>query len=132
MNEKQRFFICDDCKNIVDIISMRGIPIICCGIKMTELEPNTVEASNEKHLPEVTMSSGTMSVQVGSVPHPMVDEHYVQFIHVETESGGQRKDLKPGDEPNAEFSFIKDKPIAVYEYCNLHGLWKTEVIPIPN
>ena len=127
MNNKQRFFICDDCKNIIDIISMKGIPIMCCGIKMTELEPNTVEASNEKHLPEITVSGDKISVQVGSVLHPMADEHYIQFIYVETEYGGQRKDLKPGASPNAEFSFVNDKPIAVYEYCNLHGLWKKEV-----
>jgi len=122
-----KFFICDDCKNIIDIISMRGVPIMCCGIKMTELEPNTVDASNEKHLPEVVFDKGNIKVQVGSVPHPMTDEHYIQFIYVETERGGQRKYLNPGDKPNAEFSFVNDKPVAVYEYCNLHGLWKTEI-----
>jgi len=127
MANRQRFFICDDCKNIVDIISMKGVPIMCCGIKMTELEPNTVEASNEKHLPEVKVSGDKISVQVGSVIHPMTDEHYIQFIFAETEQGSQRKDLEPGDSPSAEFSFVNDKPIAVYEYCNLHGLWKVEL-----
>lgn len=127
MNERQKFFICDDCKNIVGIIEMNGIPIMCCGIKMTELEPNTVDASGEKHLPEVAFSGDILKVQVGSVPHPMTDEHYIKFVYVETKHGGQRKRLKPGDEPNAEFSFVNDKPVAVYEYCNLHGLWKTEI-----
>ena len=127
MKERQKFFICDACKNIIGIIESRGVPIMCCGLKMTELEPNTVEASGEKHLPEVTVSSDKIKVQVGSVLHPMVDEHYIQFIYVETEHGGQRKCLKPGDEPVVEFSFVNDKPIAVYEYCNLHGLWKTEI-----
>ena len=127
MKERQKFFICEDCKNIIGIISMRGVPIMCCGIKMTELEPNTVDASGEKHLPEVVVSGNSMKVEVGSVPHPMVDEHHIQFIYVETEQGGQRKCLKPGDEPKAEFCFVNDKPIAVFEYCNLHGLWKVEI-----
>jgi len=105
----------------------KGVPIFCCGEEVIKLIPNTVEASNEKHLPEVTMSGDTMCVQVGSVPHPMVDEHFIQFVYVETENGGQRKCLNPGDEPKVEFSFVKDKPTAVYEYCNIHGLWKTEV-----
>jgi len=129
MNEKQRFFICNDCKNIVDVISMRGVPIVCCGINMIELEPNTVEASNEKHLPEITMFGDIMNVQVGSVLHPMTEEHYILFVYVETANGGQRKCLKPGDEPKAVFSFVKDKPVAVYEYCNLHGLWKVDIHP---
>ena len=123
----QRFFICKHCGNLIGLIEDKCIPIICCGEKMAELVPNTVDASNEKHLPQVTVSGDVMSVQIGSVPHPMADEHYIQFIYVETEHGGQRKRLKPGDSPNAEFSFVKDTPVAVYEYCNLHGLWKTEV-----
>ena len=127
MNAKQRFFICRHCKNLISLLEDKGPPISCCGEAMTELIANTVDASGEKHLPEVTVSGDNMSVQVGSVPHPMVDEHYIQFIYVETENGGQRKSLKPTDQPNAEFSFVKDKPVAVYEYCNLHGLWKTEV-----
>ena len=127
MCEKQKFFICKHCGNLVDLIDDKGIPMACCGEDMAELIPNTVDASNEKHVPEVSISGDKINVQVGSVPHPMVDEHYIQFIYVETEHGGQRKCLKPGDSPNAEFSFANDKPIAVYEYCNLHGLWKTEV-----
>jgi len=126
-NGNQKFFICNHCKNIVGFIDDKGEPLVCCGENMAELVPNTVDASGEKHLPEVAISGNNMSVQVGSVPHPMVDEHYITFIYVETENGGQCKALKPGDEPNAEFSFVKDKPVAVYEYCNLHGLWKTEV-----
>jgi len=127
MCREQKFFICKQCNNLIGMIENKGIPMTCCGEEMTELVPNTVDASGEKHLPEVTMSGDNMIVKVGSVPHPMVDEHYIQFIYVQTENGGQRKCLKPGDEPNAEFSFVKDKPVAVYEYCNLHGLWKTEV-----
>ena len=127
MKGRQKFFICNHCKNMIGLIENKGVPLACCGEEMTELVPNTVDASGEKHLPEVTVSGDSMKVQVGSVPHPMTDDHLIQFIYVETERGGQRKGLKPGDEPNAEFIFVKDKPIAVFEYCNLHGLWKTDV-----
>ena len=127
MKGKQKFFICNKCKNLIGLIEGKGIPMVCCGDKMPELVPNTVDASSEKHLPEIVVVGNNVKVQVGSVVHPMVDEHYVHFIYVETEHGGQRKCLKPGSEPIAEFSFMNDKPIAVYGYCNLHGLWKTEV-----
>ena len=127
MKGNQKFFICKHCGNLIGLIDNKNIPMSCCGEKMTELLPNTVDASNEKHVPEVKVSEGGISVQVGSVPHPMTEEHYIQFIYVETENGGQRKCLKAGDNPNADFCFVNDKPIAVYEYCNLHGLWKTEI-----
>ena len=104
-----------------------GVPPFCCGKKMEELVPNTVEASVEKHLPFVTVEDGAINVNVGSVDHPMADEHYIEWVYVETENGGQRKYLKPGEEPNVTFSLGDDKAVAVYAYCNLHGLWKTEV-----
>jgi superoxide reductase len=94
---------------------------------MKELVPNTVDASKEKHLPVVTVSGGGISVAVGSAAHPMEEAHHIDFIYVETERGGQRKALKTGEKPSLEFSFADDKPIAVYAYCNLHGLWRTEV-----
>jgi len=127
MKRKQKFFICNHCKNLAGLIEDKGVPMVCCGENMTELNPNTVDASEEKHLPEVTLKGENLKVQVGSVLHPMTDEHYITFIYVETEQGGQGKYLKPGDEPMAEFSFVNDKPIAVYEYCNLHGLWVVEI-----
>ena len=126
MKNNQKFYFCDRCKSIVGLID-KDTPKICCGIEMTELVPNTVDASGEKHLPDVTVEGDSIKVQVGSVPHPMTQEHYIQFVYVETQNGGQRKQLNPGDEPNVEFSFVNDKPVAVYEYCNLHGLWKTEI-----
>ncbi|MCL2674052.1 MAG: desulfoferrodoxin [Defluviitaleaceae bacterium] len=122
-----KFFICKICGNFVGMIDNKGVPLVCCGQNMTELVPNTVEASNEKHLPVYTMSGNTMEVQVGSVPHPMEEKHHIVFIFVETERGGQRKKLNVGEEPKASFCFVDDKPLAIYEYCNLHGLWKTEV-----
>lgn len=102
------------------------VPVVCCGEQMQELIPNTVDASGEKHVPVVTRQDDcTIEVRVGSLAHPMVPEHHIAFIYVETENGGIRVDLK--DEPNARICVCKDKPVAVYEYCNLHGLWKTEL-----
>jgi superoxide reductase len=103
---------------------------------MTELIPNTTEGSEEKHLPAVSGKTGTcscgcecncLSIQIGSVPHPMNEEHHIAFVYVETERGGQRKCLNVGDEPKLDFCVVSDKPAAVYAYCNLHGLWKTEI-----
>ncbi|MCL2226614.1 MAG: desulfoferrodoxin [Oscillospiraceae bacterium] len=124
---KQRFFRCKHCGNFVGLIKDEGPPLTCCGEAMAELVPNTHDASVEKHVPEVTVAGDRISVQVGSTAHPMEAEHHISFIYVETESGGQRKCLKVGEAPKAEFSFIGDKPIAVFEYCNLHGLWVKEL-----
>jgi superoxide reductase len=116
------FFLCKHCGNLVGMIHSSGVPIICCGEPMTKLVPNTTEASTEKHLPVVTVSGDTVKVAVGSAPHPMVPEHYIQWIYIQTENGGQRKCLKPGDAPEAVFALAGDKPVAAYAYCNLHGL----------
>jgi len=124
---KQKFFICQHCGNMIGLIKDKGVPMICCGEQMTELIPNTVEASQEKHLPAVTVAGDSLSVQVGSVLHPMEEAHLITFVYVETERGGQRKALNVGEEPKLTFSFSNDKPIAVYAYCNLHGLWKTDL-----
>ena len=125
---KQKFFICKQCGNLIGLIKNKGIPMMCCGEKMTELVPNTVEASTEKHLPFLTdISPEKISVQVGSAPHPMEEAHHISFVYVETKRGGQRKCLQIGEAPNLEFCFTDDKPIAVYAYCNLHGLWAASV-----
>jgi superoxide reductase len=102
------------------------MPVVCCGEKMEELIPNTVEASGEKHIPVVTrIDDCTIKVEVGSVAHPMLPEHHISFIYVETENGGIRVDLK--DKPEATICTCGAKPVAVYEYCNLHGLWKVDL-----
>jgi superoxide reductase len=124
---KQKFFLCKRCGNMVGLIKNNGAPLICCGEAMSELVPNTVEASKEKHLPAVTVSGDAVSVQVGSVLHPMEAEHLISFIYLETSRGGQRKSLSTGEEPKQTFMLSDDKPVAVYAYCNLHGLWKTEI-----
>jgi len=123
---RQKFYICENCGNMVGLIQDEGIPLVCCGELMTELVPNTVEASAEKHLPVVSVSGGRVDVKVGSAPHPMEDAHHITFVYLETEHGGQRKCVAAGGEPKASFGLIDDAPVAVYAYCNLHGLWKTE------
>lgn len=124
---KTRFFICKHCGNLVQIINDARVPLVCCGEKMKELIPNTVEASGEKHIPLVNRKGDILTVNVGSVDHPMVSEHFIQWVYVETEKGGQLKELRSGDAPNVSFNVEDDKPTAVYAYCNLHGLWKTEM-----
>ena len=119
-----KFFKCRHCGNVVTKVVDSGVPVVCCGEKMEELIPNTVEASGEKHIPVVTrIDDCSIKVEVGSVAHPMLPEHHIVFIYVETENGGIRIDLT--DKPEAVICTCTSKPIAVYEYCNLHGLWKT-------
>jgi superoxide reductase len=95
---------------------------------MVELIPNTSDGANEKHVPVITREGQTVRVQVGSVAHPMLDAHYIEWIALETRQGMQRKLLEPGKEPVAVFALVEgDEPVAAYEYCNLHGFWKAEV-----
>ena len=122
-----KFYVCKHCGNMIELIDDKGVPLVCCGENMTELAPNTVEASTEKHLPAVSVSGDSITVQVGSVLHPMTSEHHISFVYVATQRGGQRKCLKVDEEPKLAFSFADDKPVAVYAYCNLHGMWKTEI-----
>jgi superoxide reductase len=123
MNE-QKFFKCDHCGNLLGLIHNAGVPMICCGEKMKELIPNTVEAAVEKHLPVFEKDGDTIIVSVGSVLHPMTEEHHIEFVYLQTEHGGQRKFIKLGADPVVKFALADDKPICVFAYCNLHGLWK--------
>ena len=123
----KKFYICEHCGNIIGMVKDKGVPVMCCGQKMKELVPNTVEASGEKHIPAVSLEGNVLKVNVGSVNHPMAEEHFIEWVYVETENGGMRKNLKPGQEPNVTFALGEDKAIAVYAYCNLHGLWMAEV-----
>ncbi len=122
-----KFFVCEHCGNLVGVIHDAGVPMMCCGQKMTQLIPGTVEASVEKHLPVVTVDGDKVKVEIGSVAHPMAEEHSILWVYLQTDKGGQRKNLAVGEAPVAEFSLLNEKPVAVYAYCNLHGLWKTEV-----
>ena len=121
-----KFFKCRHCGNVIHKVVDSKVQVVCCGEQMQELIPNTVDASNEKHVPVVTkISDCKILVKVGSEPHPMTPEHHIRFVYVETENGGIRIDLK--DKPEAEICVCSGKAIAVYEYCNLHGLWKTQL-----
>lgn len=112
---------------MVGSITKTGCDVFCCGEPMEELIPGTTDAAVEKHVPEFTVNGNIVDVTVGSVEHPMLDAHYIEWIALETEQGGQRKALKPGDAPKASFAITDDdKVVAVYAYCNLHSLWKAE------
>ena len=101
--------------------------MMCCGQKMTHLEAGVVEASREKHIPVATVNGNTVTVNVGSVEHPMAEEHHISWVYLQTDRGGQRKDLEVGKSPVVNFALSDEKPVAVYAYCNLHGLWKAEL-----
>ena len=122
-----KFYVCPHCGNLVEMVNDAGVKPVCCGQKMTELVPNTVEASGEKHIPAVTVGDGIVEVNVGSVDHPMVDVHWIEWVQLLTDKGSYRKELNPGEAPNVKFLLGDEKPLAVYAYCNLHGLWKTEL-----
>ena len=120
-----KFFVCEECGNFVEMIKESGAPMICCGEKMKELIPGTSDGAVEKHVPVVTVDGNKVTVMVGSSEHPMMEAHYIEWIAVETVKGAQRKVLKPGEKPCAEFLLTDDDSVVeVYAYCNLHGLWK--------
>ena len=123
----KKFYICEKCGNIIDKISDSGVTPVCCGQKMSVLEAGSIEASREKHIPEVKIDGNHVSVFVGSVEHPMSEEHSILWIYLETDKGAHYKYLKAGEAPAAEFDLAGEKPVSVYAYCNLHGLWKSEI-----
>ena len=120
-----KFYRCEHCGNIITFVHSAGVPVMCCGQKMTELVPGTTDGAAEKHVPIVEVQGSTVQVKVGSVEHPMLPEHFIQFIAIETKHGSQIKYLQPGEKPQASFVLADgDQLVAAYEYCNLHGLWK--------
>ena len=122
-----KFYICEKCGNIVGMIHNGGVPMMCCGQKMTKLEAGVVEASFEKHIPVVVVEGNTVRVNVGSVTHPMSEEHHIAWVYLQTNRGGQRKCLDVTGAPEVIFALADETPVAVYAYCNLHGLWKTDL-----
>ncbi|MBN2357776.1 desulfoferrodoxin [candidate division KSB1 bacterium] len=121
MIEKLQVYRCEVCGNIVEVVSVGGGTLVCCGQEMTLQQENTTDAAQEKHVP-VVEQNGMVKVSVGSVLHPMVENHYIQFVEVITPSRVLRKFLKPGEEPVVTFQ-TDEKVIKAREYCNLHGLW---------
>ena len=120
-----KYFVCAHCGNIVTYVKDSGVKLVCCGQKMEELVPGSVEASVEKHLPVVTVEGGLVRAFVGSAEHPMAEEHFIEWIALETKQGVQIKYLKPGQNPEADFVLVDgDEVVSVQEHCNLHSLWK--------
>ncbi len=122
---EMKFYKCSVCGQIVAIVKETGVPVVCCGKPMQEIVPGSVDTSQEKHVPVYKVDDGCVMVTVGEVEHPMVPEHYIEWVAIQTKYGNQRKQLDPGDEPKACFALCPgDEVEAVYEYCSLHGLWK--------
>ncbi len=120
-----KFYKCAHCGKIIAVINGVNVPTICCGEPMQEIKENSVEAAVEKHIPVYEVKDGVVYVEVGSTLHPMLDNHYIEWILLKTKNGNQRVQLKPGDEPKAKFALLKgDEVVEVLAYCNLHGLWK--------
>ena len=121
-----KFYKCEICGKIVAMVKETPVDTMCCGQAMRELVPGITDGAVEKHVPVYTVEGNTVKVKVGSAEHPMSDAHRIEWIAIETENGNQRKELKPGDKPEATFALVpRDKVKSVYEYCNIHGLWKT-------
>lgn len=120
-----KFFVCEHCGNMVTFLNNVGVPVMCCGQKMTELVPGTVDAAVEKHIPVAETNGNMVTVKVGAVEHPMIPEHFIQWVALETNQGCQIKYLKPETKPVATFALAEgEEVVGVYAYCNLHGLWK--------
>jgi superoxide reductase len=128
MNKDPKFFICKHCGNIITFMENSGVPVVCCGEKMSELDANTSDGAKEKHVPVIEKEGGKVVVTVGSALHPMLPEHQIAWIYLHTNLGGQFKYLEVGAEPKTVFALSEGETlIAAYEYCNLHGLWKATV-----
>ena len=123
-----KFYRCSHCGNIIYKVIDSNVPVVCCGQKMEELVAGTSDGAVEKHVPAVSVDGKVVSVKVGSVEHPMVEAHYIQWIALETKKGVSFRHLSHENAPEAVFVVAEDdEPVAVYEYCNLHGLWKAEI-----
>ena len=120
-----KFYVCAHCKKIITEVKETKVPVMCCGEKMQELVPGVTDAATEKHVPVYSVSGNTVSVTIGEVKHPMLPEHSIEWIALETKEGFQVKKLSPETEPEATFALTDgDEVVAVYEFCNLHNLWK--------
>lgn len=120
-----KFYRCPHCGNIVAKIKDSGVPVMCCGQKMEELVPNTGDGAGEKHVPVYEVKDGIVTVRVGSVDHPMIETHLIEWVVLQTKQGNQRKTLKAGDKPEVKFLIANDDEVVrVLAYCNLHGLYQ--------
>lgn len=121
---KMSFYRCPICGQIISIVKDTNLPVICCGQRMLEITACSEDASIEKHVPVFTVSDNKVEVNIGSSDHPMTEDHYIEWIALQTNSGNQRKILKPGDKPHAVFYIGPDDKVkSIYAYCNIHSLW---------
>ncbi len=123
MTKRLDIYVCEVCGNMIETIRVGAVPLVCCGDPMTLLKEQTADAAKEKHVPVIEKIDGGVKVKVGSVSHPMTEDHRIEWIEIIANGKAYREFLKPGDEPEATFCIDTDKIVA-REYCNLHGLWK--------
>lgn len=123
-----RIVTCKHCGNQLAFLKDAGVRPVCCGEAMGNLVANTTDAAKEKHVPVIRVEGQRVTVEIGSVAHPMTPEHSIEWVVLQTQQGNQRKCLKPGEAPSVTFALTEgDAPVAAYAFCNLHGLWKAEV-----
>ena len=121
-----KLFKCEKCGNIIYTINDKCEGITCCGEDVILLEANTVDAAKEKHVPVVTKNNNIVEVNIGDVDHPMTEDHYIEFVLLETNKGVRINNLNPGEKPHTSFILEEDEELLnTYAYCNLHGLWKS-------
>ena len=124
---EMKFYRCKHCGQIIAIVKKTEAKVMCCGDVMEEIIPGSMDASLEKHVPQFRVDGDTVIVTVGSIDHPMIPEHYIEWVAIQTKDGNQRKALKPNTKPEVSFKISKgDEVLAVYAYCNLHGLWRNQ------
>ena len=123
MAERMEVYKCDVCGNIVEILVGGKGQLVCCNEPMKQMKENTVDAAKEKHVPVIEKAANGFKVKVGSIPHPMEEKHYIQFVELIADGRIYRQFLAPGQAPEAFFEITGDN-VTAREYCNLHGLWK--------
>ena len=122
---EMKFYKCKICGKVIAMLKDTGVDTICCGSEMVEIKANTTDAAVEKHIPVYEVKDNKIYVKVGEVEHPMLAEHFIEWVSVQTDKGTQLKKLAPGQKPEVVFAICEDEKVeAVYAYCNLHGLWK--------
>jgi superoxide reductase len=125
--KNSKFYLCPRCGNLLEVVHSGGVAPDCCGYEMLEMKVNSADASGEKHTPAVTIHGSIVEVNVGSIDHPMEQIHWFEWVQLNTNKGTYRRRLNPGQTPRVLFQLNNEQPLAVYAYCNLHGLWKTEL-----
>jgi superoxide reductase len=124
MTQRNEIYKCDICGNIVEVVHAGVGELVCCNKPMRLIKENTVDASREKHVPVIERTGGGIKVAIGSIPHPMEEKHFIEWIELLVDGKVLRQFLKPGDAPSAFFEGITAATVGAREYCNLHGLWK--------